>query len=561
MSLSLQALAPAALLLVGGLALLLRPGARLFVGVQAVTLAALLRVSQLSVATLTVPVYDPLPDAPLQLRLDRLSLFFATTAVTAGLFVALPWLADRRRPLPFGWLVLAEFGAVGGILSGNLQGLAAGWGVAVAALLMLVLLPQPVGGELGRLSGAVTRTLLLQLTAAAMVLLAAVAIEVVTGTANYDAVPVGAVDGRTQALLVTAPVLALATLAGVLRACRRPATAVVMVTAVVLPIASYTLARTIDLAEGRALPAAAGLMLILAGGVGATVFGLYSLWAPDLGATVARLLNALALLLVVAYALGGSGALVALLVGFVSLEVVAGAALALVDAGEGRLPGTGLAPRWALGILALLPLAGVGGLVLAMGLDARLLLLRRLLDLGGQGYLVAAPLLAAWLVVLAGAVAASRFGGGRLAGRRGLAQLLFAAMALVGVELAAPVLRDLSVSLAAAGARVPAADVRSAASAVVPGGLLGAGLLTVVLGVLVVVAVRPGVYDPAEGVSRAPDMLPPAIAVLPEIVARRAFGRAAGRLAGGLRLAGSHPRWAITLAWLGATFFVLFAAR
>ena len=397
MSLSLQAFAPAALLLLGGLALLLRPDATLFVAVQAATLAVLLRLSQLSVATLTVPVYDPLPDAPLLLHLDRISLFFATTAVTAGLLVALPWIGDRRRVLPFGWLALAEFGAVGGIVSGNFQGLAAGWGVAVAALLMLVLMPQPVSGELGRLTVPVTRTLVLQLTAAAMVLLAAVAVEVVTGTANYDAVPVGAIDARTQALLVTGPVLALATLAGLLRACRRPATAVVMVTAVVLPISTYTLARTIDLAEGRALPTAARLTLIAAGGVGATLYGVYALWAPDLGATVARLLNSLALLLVVAYALGGSGALVALLVGFMSLEVVAGAALVLVDAGDGRLPGTGLAPRWALGVLALLPLAGLAGLVLAMSLDARLLVLRSFLDLGGRGYLVVALLLAAWI--------------------------------------------------------------------------------------------------------------------------------------------------------------------
>ena len=561
MSLSLQAFAPAALLLVGGIALLLRPDATLFVVVQAVTLAMLLRLSQLTVATLTVAVYDPLPDAPLLLRLDRLSLFFATTAVTAGLFVAFPWVGDRRRLLPFGWLVLAEFGAVGGILSGNLQGLAAGWGVSVAALLMLVLVPQPVGGGLNRLTGAVTRTLVLQLAAAAMVLLAAVAIDVVTGTANYEAVPVGAIDGRTQALLVTAPVLALATLAGLVRACRRPATAVVMVTAVVLPISAYTLARTIDLAEGRALPAAAALTLVVAGGLGATLFGLYALWAPDLGASVARLLNALALLLVVAYAPGGSGALLALLVGFMSLEVVAGAALVLVDAGDGRLPGSGVAPRWSLGVLALLPLVGAGGVVLAMSLDARLLLLRRLLDLGRPGYLVAVPLLAAYLVVLVAAFAAARFGGGRLAGPRGLAQLVLAAIALVGVELAAPALRDLAASLAAAGASVPTADVRSAASAVVPGALLGAGMLVAVIVGLGVAAARHGVYDAAEGVSRAPDILPPAIAVVPAIVARRASSRGAMRLAGGLQLASSHPRWAIAVGWLAATLFVLFGAR
>ncbi|HEV1998546.1 MAG TPA: hypothetical protein VGR61_10505 [Candidatus Dormibacteraeota bacterium] len=562
MSLSLQAFAPAALLLAGALALLLRPSATLFVAVQAATLAALLRLSQLSVATLTIPVYDPISDVPLLLRLDRLSLFFATTAVAAALLVALPWVGDRQRQrLPLGWLVVAEFGAVGGILAGTLQGLAAGWGVFVAALLMLVLVPQPVGGKLGRLSGAVTRTLFLYMAGASMVLLAAVAIEAVTGTANYDAVPVGAVDGRSQALLVAAPVLALAALAGLLRACRRPAVAAVMVTAVVLPVSAYTLARTIDLAEGRALPGTVGLLLVLTGGLGATIFGLYAIWAPDLGATVGRLINALALLLVAAFALGGSGALVALLVGFMSLEVVAGATLALVDAGDGRLPGAGPAPRWVLGPLALLPLAAAGGLLLAMSLDARLFLLRRLADLGVGGYLAALPLVAALLAVLAGSIAAGRFGGGRLAGRRGLVQLGLAAGTLVAMELAAPALRDLAVSLAAASARVPPADVRSTSAAAVPGPLLGAFLLAATVGLVAVGGARRDVYDPADGLRQAPDMLPPPIAVTPEILARRAAAGSLRRLSTGLRLATSRPRWAISLAWLGAALVVVFAGR
>ncbi|MGI8610646.1 MAG: hypothetical protein ACR2MY_15720 [Candidatus Dormibacteria bacterium] len=561
MSLSLQAYAPAALLLVGALVLLLRPNATIFVAVQAGTLVALLRLSQLSASTLTLAVYEPLPDVPLVLRLDRLSLFFATTAVAAALVVALPWIGDGARRLPLGWLVLAEFGTVGGILAGNLQGLAAGWGVFAAALMMQVLVPQPIGGELGRLSGVVTRTLVLYLAGAALMLLAAVAIEAVSGTANYDAVPVGAIDGRIQGLLVTAPVLALATIAGLLRACRRPATAAIMVTAVALPMSVYTLARTIDLAEGRVLPGAAGAALILGAGLGATVFGLYAMWAPDLGATIGRLLNSLALLLVAAYALGGSGGLVALLVGFMSLEVVAGVALVLLDAGDGRLPGAGPAPTWVLGILALLPLAGIGGLVLAMSLDARLLVLRRLTELGPIGYMLALPLITAVVTILAGSIAAGRFGGGRVSSRRRLAQLVLASAALVGVELAAPVLRDLAVSLASGAARVSVADVRSASMAAVPGPLLGGALLVGVLGLVAAAAARRDVYDVKDGVRQSPDLLPPPIAVTPEIVARRVVTRGASRLGGGVRLAAAHPRWSMTLAWLAATSVVLFAAR
>lgn len=560
MSLSLQAFAPAALLLLGSLVLLLRPGATVFAIVEVTTLAALIRLSQLSAATLTVPVYDPLSDVPLVLRLDRLSLFFAISAVFAGLLVALPWVGDRDRRVPFGWLTLAQFGTVGGILSGNLQGLAAGWGVVVAALLMLILVPQPVGRELGRLSGAVTRTVVLHLAGAALVLVGAVVVEALTGTTSYDAVPVGAIDSRTQLLLLAAPVISLATLAGLLRACRRPATAAVLLPAVVLPLAAYTLARTVDLAEGRSLQGSAGLGLVLAAGVGATGYGLYALWAPDLGATIGRLISALGLVLLAAFAVGGSGGLVALLVGYVSLQAVVGALLVLLDAGQGRLPGRGSTAGWLIGLLALLPLAATGGLVLAMGLDARLLVLRRLLDLGLRGALVAVPLLTAVAAVLAGSLAAARFGGGRVSGRRGLIQLGLGGCALVGLQLAGPVVRDLAVSLAAAGARVPLADVRSTASASVPGPAVAGGLLLLAV-VVVGIAARPGWYSPVDGLRRAPDMLPPPIAVMPEIVLRRGLLAARSRGSRVAGLAAAHPRWVIALGWLAAVVVVVFAGR
>ena len=561
MSLSLQAFAPAALLLLGAIALLWRPSATLFVLVQVATLGALLRLSQLSAATLSVPVYDPLQDVPLVLRLDRLSLFFATAAVAAALLVALPWVGDRNRRLPLGWLVLAEFGAVGGMLAGNLQGLAAGWGVYVTALLLLVLVPEPAGRGVGRLPTAVTRTLVVQMAGAALVLLAAVTIEALTGTANYDAVPVAGIDGPTQVLLVAAPVLALATLAGLQRACRQPAVSAVMVTAVVLPLAGYTLARTVDLAEGRALRSPAGAGLVAAAAVGATLFGLYAVWAPDLGSAIARLLNALGLLLVATYAVGGSGALVALLVGFMSLEVVAGAALVLVDAAGGRLPGAAAVPRWLLAILALSPLAGLGGLVLAMGLDTRLLFVRAILDHGGAWIVLAVPLVAAWMAILAGAVAAGRFGGGRASGRRGVIQLGLAAAALAGLEAGAPALRDIAVVLSASATRAPAADVRSSAAAAVPGSLLGLGLLALVMTVLVVAASRRDFYDGADGLRLAPDVLPPAMAVTPEIAARTIFARGEARGRAALAIAAVHPRWSTTLAWLAAIVVVVFAAR
>ena len=561
MILSLQALAPAALLLVGGLWLLVRPGPNVFVLVQVLALGTLVRLALLVSAAITVPVYNPLPDVPLVMRLDETSVFFAITAVAAALVVSLPWVNDRGRALPYGWMALAEFGAVGAILAGDLPGMAVGWGVAVAALLLLVLVPNPGTRELRRPSAAVTRTLVLHLGAAAVLLAGAVGVEALAGTTAFDAIPVGALDTRTGLLLAASSVLVLGTLAGLIRACRQPATAAVMVCAVLLPLAVYVLTRTFDLAEGRPLPGPVNSALVLGGGVGAILFALYALWAADLGSTVARLLNALGLLLVAAFGIGGSGGLVALLLGFLSLEVVAGAALVLLDAGGGRLPGRGPLPSWAMGIAALLPLAALAGTGLAMGLDARLLVARRLFELGILGLLLVVPVLLAMLLVAAGAVAAGRFGGGRVEGVRRVAQLLTAAVALVGMQLASPWLLDRAVALAAEAGHVPVADVRSTASASLPGALVAGAIVVLVLALVAMAALFPRVYSPKDGLRRAPDLLPPRLAVAPEIAARRLLIVAvqrAKKVAGGLR---EHARWVVVGSWVVALAAVALVSR
>ncbi|MDQ6747929.1 MAG: hypothetical protein M3010_07495, partial [Candidatus Dormibacteraeota bacterium] len=468
MILSLQAFAPAALLLGGGLLLLLRPSATIYVVVQALTLAALLRLSQIATAAVTVPLYDPLADAPLILRLDRLSIFFATSGVLAALLVSLPWIGDHR-PLPFGWLALAQFGSVCAITAGNLQGLAAGWGMAVAALLMLVVMPRPLARELRRPSRSATRNLVLQLAGAVLVLTGAVAVEATAGTTSYDAVPTGALDSRTGLLLVAGPVVALATTAGLARLCRGAGSAALMLTGVTLPMAVYVLARTFDLAGGHPLGATPANGLALSAGMGAALFAVSALWAPDLGATIGRGLNALALTLVAAFALGGATGLAALVLGFISLEAVAAASLVMLDAGHGRLPGRGRLPRWALGGGALLPLVALGGVVVGLALDARMLLLRRVVEMGLPGIALGTPLGVAALGLLAAALAAARFGGGRVESRRGSLQVAMATAVLLATGLWAPVLRDLAVAIAAASARVPVAEVRSSVLGALPG--------------------------------------------------------------------------------------------
>jgi hypothetical protein len=562
MILSLQAFAPAALLLAGGILLLLRPSATVFFVVQLAALVALLRLSQLATVALTVPLYEPLADIPVQLRLDRLSLFFATTAVAGALLVSLPWIGERDHEVPFGWLALAEFGALSAILAGNLQGLAAGWGIAVAGLLMLAVIPQPGVRELRRPSRAVTRNLVLQLGGAVLLMTGAVAVEAIAGTAGYDAIPVGAVDDRTGLLLAAAPILALATLAGMIRACHRPAIAAVMLTSVTLPMSAYVLARTVDLAGGRLLPSPGALVLVAVSGVMAALYGAYAMWAPDLGAAVSRLLNALGLLLVAAFGLGGSSGLVALISGYISLELVAGALLVLLHAGSGRLPGGGPLPRWAVGVVALVPLAALAGLALGFGLDARLLLLRRLVELGPVGGLVGAPIAASVLAIAAGAWAAARFGGGRLRDRRGVLQVAMALLALVGAEVAAPILRDAAVTLAAAASRTPVADVRSSAGAALLAQPWAFLVVVLVLSGLGLVGARPRAFSSHDGLRKAPDVLPPTIALVPEIIARRVTASAWRRLSA---LAGHTGRGVglslLAGAWVAATLVVLLAGR
>jgi hypothetical protein len=561
MILSLQAFAPAAILLLGGLWLLLRPGATTFVVVQVAALAALARLSQVAGTAVTLPVYDPLPDIPLVLRLDRLSLFFATSAVLAVVLVCLPWLGQRDRSLPYGWLALAEFGAVGGIFAGNLPDLAVGWGVAIAALLMLVLMPQPGEAGLRRPSEAVTRTLVVQLGAGALLLVAAVTVESVAGTTSYDSVPVGAVDWRTALLLVAAPLVVLGSLAGSVRACRQTAAAAVVLVGVLVPMAVYVLARTFDLAEGRPLPEAAGLVLVLGGSIGALLFGLGALWAPDLGATVARLLSGTGLILVADFGLPGPGGLVALVVAFVCLEAVAVASLGLVDAADGRLPGRGPLPGPAIAVLALLPLAALAGLAVGLGLDARLLAVRRLLDEGALGLILGVPLGLAIVALAAGSLAAARFGGGELRHPRQVAQLLVGGVTLVAVAVTAPVIVDAVVTLAAAAARAPAADVRSSAVAVLPGPVPGLVLSLVTLALLVAAGLVRGTYTSADGLAAAPDMLPPRLAVAPEIAARHALAGVARETAARASALRPYAPWLLGGAWGLAALVVVLGTR
>ncbi|MFN2464355.1 MAG: hypothetical protein ABR573_10700 [Candidatus Dormibacteria bacterium] len=559
MIVSLQALAPAALLLAGGTWLVLRPSATVFVLLQLATLAAVLRMDALASATLTVPVYQPLPGLSLITRYDALSKFFITTVAGAGVLVSLPWSGDGRR-LPYGWLALAQFGAIGAILAGDLPGLAVGWSFSVAALLLMVLIPDLALG-LRRPSEAVARTLVLHLGGAAILVGAAVGVEALAGTASFDAIPVGALDSRMGTLLAVPPLLVLATIPGLIRACRAAAGAAFALCAALVPLAVYVLSRAFDLAEGRPLPQAVNVSLVGLGGVGALVYALYALWAPDLGSAISRILGALGMLLVSAFGAGGSGGLAALLVGFVSLEAAAVASLGVVDAGRGRLAGSGPAPRGVLGALSLLALLALAGSAVGLGLDARLLVVRRVWEQGRAGALLTVPMVAGMLAISASAFAAGRFGGGRVDGRRGLLQLGLGAALLVALAgWSTPVAERITL-IAAATAHVSGAEVHTTTTASLPGPVPGALLLILAVVMAAGLGWWPRSYSSADGLRWAPGVLPPRLAVTPEIAVRAGVGAVAGRLRGAGGLLRAHARWAVALTWTLATAGVLYASR
>ena len=292
--------------------------------------------------SLVLPVYEPLPGIQLVLRVDHLGLFFAGLGVAAGLLVSLPWLLRplrRHRPHQ-GWVLLAQAGMILVALAGGLETLAAGWAMTATALCLLVLVSRLDAS--GRLvgGGSALWHIALQFSGALLLLAAAVTVEVAAGTGGFDAVPVGAIDSRAF-LLALAPVLALLGLGATARAMRDPIGTALAVGSVSVPMACYLLVRLYDLGDGRLPDARLGAAMAVIGGVACLWFAVSSLWAVDLGATLTRLVQATAALLLVAAGAGSGLGVAAVAIGAISVCLGASLAYAVIDAGRGRLPSPG----------------------------------------------------------------------------------------------------------------------------------------------------------------------------------------------------------------------------
>ncbi len=345
LTLTLQVLAPSLVLGVGAVGLLVWPRALVFIAGESLALVLLLRLWPITAGgSLSQSVYQPLSGIQLSYGVDHLGLFFAITGIGLGLLLAVPWLA---RPLARtgrrgAWVLTAQFGMVSAVLAGGLETLAAGWAMAVAGLILLALLQRRVAPPIA-MDGPASRYVAIQASAAALLLAGAVAAETSAGTGAFDSIPVSAFDVRSVFLLGAAPVAALMTLQLLCRALRRPLLASLAAVTVVVPMSIYVLVRIYDLGGGRLPDGRMGAALVAIGGATALGFSVASLWAVDLGAAVARLVQAAAGLTMVALGAGTGLALTVAVLAPLSLGLGLAALLTMAQAGGGsginRAPG------------------------------------------------------------------------------------------------------------------------------------------------------------------------------------------------------------------------------
>ena len=470
MSLQLEVVGPCLILLVGGLLTLLRPAGIIFVAAEAAALFLLVRLWQVSGAgSLVLPVYEPLPGIQLVLRVDHLGLFFAGLGVAAGLLVSLPWLLRplrRHRPHQ-GWVLLAQAGMILVALAGGLETLAAGWAMTATALCLLVLVSRLDAP--GRLvgGGSALWHIALQCSGALLLLAAAVTVEVAAGTGGFDAVPVGAIDSRAFLLAAAAPVLALLGLGATARAMRDPIGTALAVGSVSVPMACYLLVRLYDLGDGRLPDARLGAAMAVIGGMACLWFAVSSLWAVDLGATLTRLVQATAALLLVAAGAGSGLGVAAVAIGAISVCLGASLAYTILDAGKGRLPSLGAgaaAPlATAVSVAALLSLAWTAGIGGGLATATRFATIQAGLGAGGVAALATLPALVGTVVMLYAAYGAGRFGGGGAPSATDAARLVLIGVALPATSGAAlAIVYPIVVPLAAGALRITSAEVSNA---------------------------------------------------------------------------------------------------
>jgi hypothetical protein len=532
-TLQLEVVGPCLVLLVAGLVTLVRPTGALFVLAESAALFLVVRLWDVSGAgSLVLPVYEPLPAIQLVLRIDHLGLFFAGVGLSAGLLVSLPWLLHplRRHRRHQGWVLLAQAGMVLVALAGGLETLAAGWAMTATALSMLVLVGRLDAS--GRLisGGSALWHLALQFTGALLLLAAAVTVEVAAGTGGFDAVPVGAIDGRAILLASAAPTLSLLGIGAVARALRDPIGTALAVTSVSVPMAAYLLVRMYDLGDGRLPDPRLGVAMAVLGGAACLWFAVASLWAVDLGAALTRLVQASAALLLVGAGAGSGLGIAAVAIGAVSICLGATLAYAVVDAGRGRLPSLLSVPpgrlraasATALSVVCLLALAWTAGVGGGLASTSRIAIVQAGLGIGGAIALAAVPALAGSLVMVVGAYGAGRYGGGAVPSTTDAVRLLLLGLALPATSVAGIFLiYPIVVSLAAGALRETPAEVTTALQTSPSGNIFLMALFAVAVVAAVALALPGAPLDLRRGLPAAPGYLPPPLVVAPRVYAAR----------------------------------------
>lgn len=287
MPLAVQALLPLAVLLLAASAVHWRPrrpenGWVAIVATAAAAIVALVELLRLSAGErVDVPYLTTFPYADLMVRLDGLSLAFATiTLVTAALLMTVRQFdrSDRRHPWT-GWL-LTSAAVTALIMAGNL--------VLLYILLQVVTLTW---------SGAVDETaprrralrLTLQIADIGLLLAAASAIQSV-GTSSFSGVP-SDTFGIASFSLMLAPVLVR--IGAIAWAARRPLASVAFGPAIAwLVPAAYILLRLLALMGGRLPDRPTAVILFAIAALAAIVFALSALSVQPLARAIARLLAA-----------------------------------------------------------------------------------------------------------------------------------------------------------------------------------------------------------------------------------------------------------------------------
>ena len=275
MPLAVQALLPLAVLLAAALAVRMRPRQRHngWIATGSTALAALIGLIELVRLApgerVDVPYLTTFPYADLLIRLDGLSLAFATiTLVTASLLMLVRQQDRRDRRDPWsGWL-LTSAAVCALILAGNL-------------LLVYVFLQVVTLAWSGALDERAPRRLRLRLTLqiadVGLLLAAASAIQSV-GTSSFSGVPSDTFGVAAFWLMLLPVVVRLDALAS---AARPPVAAVLFGPAIAwLAPAGYVLMRLLALMGGRLPDRPTAVLLFLGGALAALVFATAALWMP-----------------------------------------------------------------------------------------------------------------------------------------------------------------------------------------------------------------------------------------------------------------------------------------